>query len=75
MKHSDGIASVAEKLVVSSVSGVSVDSSGNVQLRCPNCLSWKELMGGFGVRYFRGENVLRNQSWCRECRASKGEPD
>jgi len=68
MKHTDNIAAVAERLIVTSVSGVSVDKDGRIQVRCPKCLAWKELIEGFGVRYFKDDNVLRNQSWCRDCR-------
>lgn len=68
MKHTDNIAEVAERLVVTSVSGVSSSADGRIHVRCPKCLAWKELTEGFGLRYFKEDNTLRNQSWCRECR-------
>jgi hypothetical protein len=46
-----------------------------VERRCPNCNVVKPL-DDFGMRRLKhagpnGEDVLRNQSWCRPCRAGK----
>lgn len=37
---------------------------------CPHCGKEKPVSSGFGYRNMGDErNTIRNQSWCRECRA------
>ena len=48
--------------------------TGVVHRKCPHCAEVKTL-NEFGLRRVKhagpnGEDVVRNQSWCRKCRAS-----
>lgn len=50
------------------------DKTGAVHRKCPCCGVVKPL-NDFGLRRMKnagpnGEDVIRNQSWCRECRSS-----
>jgi len=45
---------------------------GKLYRRCPNCGVLKEI-NDFGLRTFKaggteGQDIIANQSWCRECR-------
>lgn len=42
---------------------------GEVYCQCPNCDETKPI-GEFGLRRMKGKTktVIRNQSWCRQCR-------
>jgi hypothetical protein len=46
---------------------------GKVVRTCPHCATQKDI-NEFGLRTFkgagdRGEDVVTNQSWCRQCRS------
>ena len=71
MKHTDNIARVVDRIVLTSSHGVSLDANNQPQLRCPHCLQWKGV-DGFGFRFMSKGNLIRNQSWCHECRAENG---
>lgn len=50
------------------------DKTGAVHRKCPCCEVVKPL-NDYGLRRMKhagpnGEDVIRNQSWCRECRSS-----
>ena len=51
-----------------------MSASGKIQLphTCPKCknvtaITYQELEEKFGLRNM-GDNTVRNQSWCRDCR-------
>jgi hypothetical protein len=55
--------------------GSAIDDSGVVYRTCPHCGETKPL-NDFGLRRMKnagpnGEDVIRNQSWCRSCRFPK----
>jgi hypothetical protein len=54
------------------VQGGFTDEKGIVYRKCPKCAATKPL-DEFGLRTMKragpdGEDVVRNQSWCRACR-------
>jgi hypothetical protein len=56
------------------VQGEQDAKTGTVNRKCPCCEVVKPL-NDFGLRRMKhagpnGEDVIRNQSWCRECRSS-----
>ncbi len=51
------------------------DKTGTVHRKCPSCGVVKPL-NDFGLRRMKhagpnGEDVVRNQSWCRDCRSGR----
>lgn len=51
------------------------DKTGAVHRKCPSCGATKPL-NDFGLRRMKGagpngEDVVRNQSWCRDCRSGR----
>ena len=72
MKHTDKIAKVATRIILTSTGGVTLDVNNNPQLRCPHCLQWKPLHN-FGFRYMEKDDTIRNQARCIPCRSVYGD--
>jgi len=63
---------VAQKIAANLKIQVDELRDGLLYRRCPECGELKEI-NEFGLRRFKeagpeGQDVIRNQSWCRDCR-------
>ena len=57
---------IAGSLVLNNQYAVTIDAKDNIFMKCPKCEKRKKI-SQFGFRQM-GASVIRNQSWCTECR-------